>query len=574
MDNRIPNIIKDYQKTNTKNSEVNFLSFNDWLIQNNEFQDDWIIICQTIELEFEDYFTISCLIQADNDSLKKFLSDSHWFINTEFGIPNKYQEANEEIDYNKTIKAELNGVFYYPFTFRRHFNNYIPDKFQVIEHFLLYYNCFWVQEEMVYKAFYKDGELKTIIKCIIKEKEETYLIDTHVLKDYLSLRKTYLARFHDHRKRSKEDMTSFLKRDFQTYELINENSFFELDLRTDIQYDNIKSTSRLLGKDIIKPYENPESYSWSAQNEENEYLDFIIGRNENGKEIKQSCDPDSLSSYFVDKGTTHFLTPIYFKRELLQKYYAEPSKYNISEHSIEYLNFWRIEIDITKEKLVQVYLGDVGRNLTFSEQLHWRQFNVAPKGKISSHRFKRDFLVEFASPEIEEAPITYFKQEYNKLNSQFKSLHSNYLFKKLAKDDQHLFSTLHIPVTNEWKELDEQILGLAKICTDSFDQKILSKITGKKIGDEGKNAKPIKGSLSLLYEYLSSFIKEEELEVIIAPFNMLQAFRSSSVAHRKSKTLEKTLKKYKLENLSNEKKFETILMELINSFKALKERLE
>ena len=233
MDNRIPKIIKDYQKTNTKNSEVNYLSFNDWLIQNNEFQDDWIIICQTNEFEFEDYFTTSCLIQADNDYLKKFLSDSHWFINTEFGIPNKYQEANEEIDYNKTIKAVLNGVFYYPFTFRRHFNNYIPDKFQVIEHFLLYYNCFWVQEEMVYKAFYKDGELKTIIKCIIREKEETYLIDAHVLKDYLSVRKTYLARFHDHRKRSKEDITSFLKSDFQTYELKNENSHRDLALNLD-----------------------------------------------------------------------------------------------------------------------------------------------------------------------------------------------------------------------------------------------------------------------------------------------------------------------------------------------------
>ncbi|WP_203296534.1 hypothetical protein [Luteirhabdus pelagi] len=574
MDNRIPKIIKDYQKSNTKNSEINNLSFNDWLIQNNDFQDDWVIICQTKKLEFEDYFTISCLIQADDDSLKNFLSDSHWFINTEFGIPEKYLEANEEIDYNQIIKAELNGVLYYPFTFRRHFNNYIQDKFQVIEHFLLYYNCFWVQKEMVYKAFYRNGELKTIVKCLINENEETYLIDAHVLKDYLSVRKVYLARFHDHRKRSKVDITDFLNSNFQTYELKNDNSFFDLDIRTDIQYDKIKSMSRLLGKDIIKPYENPESYSWSLQNEENEYLDFIIGRNENGKEIKQSCDPDGLSSYFVDKGTTHFLTPIYFKRELLQKYYAEPRKYNISEHSIEYLNFWRIEIDITKEKLVQVYLGDIGRNLPFSEQLHWRQFNVTPKGKISNHRYKRDFLVEFASPEIEEAPITYFKQEYKELNAQFKLLHGSYLFKELAKDDYHLFSTLHIPVTNEWKELDEQILGLAKISTDSFNLKILSSIIGKKIGDKGKNGKSIKGSLALFYEYLSSLTNVEELEVIITPFNMLQAFRSSSVAHRKSKALEKTLKRYNLEGLSNEKKFETILMELINSFKVIKERLE
>jgi hypothetical protein len=571
MDNRIPKIIKDFEKVNQNKSQVDFLSFNNWLSANDNFQDDWIIVCQSKKVgEFEDYFTISCLISVNDNSIKSFLSDSHWFINTTFGIPEKYQKPYENEKYNDGLTAELNGVNYFPFAFRRHFNNYIDDRFQIIEHFLLYYNCFWVEEQGEYQAFNDNGELKTIIKYIKTEKDETYLIDTHTLRDYLAVKNVYLARFHDHRKRSEKDISKFLNGDFKTYELSNSTSFFELDLRTDIQYDKVKSTSRLFGKDIIKPYSRPETHEWKIEKDSNEFLQFIVSRDENGKEVKSNCNPDKLSSYFEDKGTPHFLTATYFKRELLQKYFSEPKKYTVSEHSIEYLNFWRIEIDTTREKLIQVYLGDIGRNLPYNEQLHWRQFNVVPKGKISSHRYKRDFLVEFATPESEEAPIFYFKEAFEDLQLCFQTINGQKLFKNLATNDMHLFSTLHIPVTNEWKELDEQILALAKISTDSFNYKILNNLTGKKIGDLGTNGKEIKGLLALFYEYLSSIVKEnEQLEALITPFNMLQSFRSASVAHRKSKQLEKTLKKYQLDTLSNEKKFTKIIIELTKSLRGI-----
>lgn len=576
MDNRIPSIIKDYIQSNISNNEVEFLSFNDWLSKNENQSDEWTIVARNLKKgKYEDYYTISCIIQADDNSINHFLSDSHWFIDSEFGIPQKYQSLHEGEVYDDGLKGELNGVTYFPFVFSRHFNGYIPDYFQLIDHFLLYYNCFWIEEKKEYQSINDKGEIKTVIKYVKTEIEESFLIDTHTLKDYLAVRNAYLARFHDHRRRSINDISTFIKSKAVTYQLSGIDNFFDLDLRVDIQYDDVKSTSRLLGKDIIKSYALPENHGWSANSNKENFLEFVIGRDKNGKEVMSNCNPKILSSYFTDTGNAHFLTPVYFKREVMQKYFAEPKKYAVSESLVEYLNIWSIQTDTTIENLVQVYLGDIGRSLPYNEQLHWRQFNVVPKGKISEHRFKRDFLVQFATPAMEEAPISHFKQAFEEIQEKFKNYSGQQLFKDLAKDDQHLYSTLHIPLTEEWKELDEQLLALAKVSTDSFNYELLTILTGKKIGDTDNNGNSIKGLLALFYNFLFQIIPNDEYrDSLIIPFNMVQALRSSSVAHRKSKDLEKTLVKYGLNKLSNEQKFKKLIIELTKSLKAITNELK
>jgi hypothetical protein len=52
-------------------------------------------------------------------------------------------------------------------------------------------------------------------------------------------------------------------------------------------------------------------------------------------------------------------------------------------------------------------LGDLG-HLAYTEQLHWRSFNVAT-GKMSHTAFERSFLGEFADP---EKPDLYFKMRF------------------------------------------------------------------------------------------------------------------------------------------------------------------
>jgi len=576
MDNRIPRLIRDFVKANPKKDEIDFLSFNDWLSQKDNYSDDWIVVAQRGNItKYYDLFTTSCLISADKAGISKFLSNSNWYIDTTFGIPNKYQKPYEDEVYDNGLEAYLDGVKYKPFTFLRHFNKIRPDKFELIQDFLLYYNAYWISEKSEFHAIDDNGKIIVLVKHEkdYKNEKEKIVVDAHSLKDYLAVNNSYLARFHDHRRRSVKDISTFIKGDFVTHILKNESSYFELDLRTDIQYDNIKSTSRLLGKDIVFPYEMPENHKLVFKKDKSEFLEFIVKRDNTGKEVLSTCNPDELSNYFRDNGTPHFLTPIYFKRELLQKYYTEPKKYTISDGQISYLNIWGIEYDITKEKLVQVYLGDIGQRLPFSEQLHWKQYNVVPKGKITTHRFKRDFMVQFASPEIEESPIRYLKQEFESIQTVFEKKYGEKLFKELNEDDLHLFNILHIPVTDEWKEFDEQILALAKTMTDSFNSELLKKITGKKIGEDNSKKVKIKGLLGLFFEYLLQLkLDDQIIDKIIEPLNIIQAIRSSSVAHRKSKTFDKTLIKYDLKELSNEDKIKQIVMNLIVSFRIIKEK--
>ncbi|MET8212817.1 hypothetical protein ABZT51_44120 [Streptomyces sp. NPDC005373] len=50
-----------------------------------------------------------------------------------------------------------------------------------------------------------------------------------------------------------------------------------------------------------------------------------------GQPIAATCNPGLLSTYFEDRGTPHYLTRVYFPREVLGRYHAEPSRYRF-EH--------------------------------------------------------------------------------------------------------------------------------------------------------------------------------------------------------------------------------------------------
>ncbi|MFF3755898.1 hypothetical protein [Streptomyces sp. NPDC002185] len=43
-----------------------------------------------------------------------------------------------------------------------------------------------------------------------------------------------------------------------------------------------------------------------------------------GQPITSTCDPKKLSNYFADRATPHHLTRVYFRREVLHRYTAQP----------------------------------------------------------------------------------------------------------------------------------------------------------------------------------------------------------------------------------------------------------
>jgi len=339
MCERIPENIRDFVLGNPENKHIEFLSFNDWLNKKDNLSQDWIVVAQRGKLtKYSDLFTISCLVEANQEKIKKAWNCGQWEIGQSFGVSQKYQTPWEGEEFcDRTIRM-IENIKYTPFTFLRQFDCNIPDKFDIIQHFILYFNAFWVEDKLEYQATDEEGNNFTLIKCSkdFDNDKELIKVDAHFLKDYLAVKKSALVRFHDHRRQSVEDISVFLEQNTETYfRLDDEMSFFQLDFK---EGDYYKSMSSLMGKDLVLPYEEPISHEFSI--EKLKYVDFIISRDKNGKETKLTCNPRELRK----EKNLLFYSPIYFKKQVLQKYYAEPNKYEICESNIFLPDYWRLNM--------------------------------------------------------------------------------------------------------------------------------------------------------------------------------------------------------------------------------------
>jgi len=323
-----------------------------------------------------------------------------------------------------------------------------------------------------------------------------------------------------------------------------------------VSYDR-ESFSRLVGKKLIGGYSREKSGIWPFDREK-DYLDFIIG-SKDGEPVYHTCNPDELSNYFgANPGAPHYLTPVFFRREVLQRYYAKPSIYTVRDGHLDCGHLWGIEIDNNHPKYVLVYLGDLGRDLTTEEQKHWVRYNVEPDGTISRVSFKRDFLAEFADPQRADL---LFKYLFTSQQKKWKEKHNWDLFLPLHEDDEHCLSTLRIPLTDDQAEFDQQILALAKVLIDSLNiDELRSHVTA-----QGKEE--MKG-IALLEQLLKEK-KMQGYEGFIVFLRRVQSLRSTGVAHRKGENFEKAAKEIGLETNSPQAIIEALLQQGISFMKLL-----
>src|SRR3989344_9095942 len=92
-----------------------------------------------------------------------------------------------------------------------------------------------------------------------------------------------------------------------------------------------------------------------------------------GKKIKYTCDESKLANHFgANSEAPHFLTRVFFKKEVLDKYYDKPSKYSVNDGYLFYIkengiNEWGMPIDNNAKDCVMAYLGDLGK-MPYEEQ--------------------------------------------------------------------------------------------------------------------------------------------------------------------------------------------------------------
>lgn len=286
--------------------------------------------------------------------------------------------------------------------------------------------------------------------------------------------------------------------------------------------------------------------------------------NEDWEEKFFTCEPDLLANYFwANPNSPNYLTPINFRREVLDVYYANPTKYSIWDSSISMEWFWHLRIDNNLDDKIWVFLWDLWRDIPYSEQKHWKKYEIKEKWKISTTYYERNFEWKFSDP---ETPELYLKRKYLDFNTKWKEKFWWSFFKDFSEWDNHLLKSLHsLNHENNQKEFDEQVLILTKILIDYLNEKEIYKNVKDELKEKGD-----KWILKLDKFLISNNAQNTRL---IKFFKDLQLLRSKWSWHNKEdKDYKKALLNFWDEKISLKEIFDEILIQSIEMLNTLEKR--
>jgi hypothetical protein len=318
--------------------------------------------------------------------------------------------------------------------------------------------------------------------------------------------------------------------------------------------------SRLLGRYVVRGLRNSRVPRFEEQGQDHDYPAFIYGTDsETGQPLSHTSDPEQLGTYFDKDGTRlHYLTPVYFKREVLQPYAAEPGKYALSATRLSCLNLWGIDISFNSAGLVEVYLGDLGAHLPAADWGHWNSYNVPPQGSMDEGRFRRDFLNQ---PANSKDPVGDLRRARTRAAEVSERLVGSPVWRPLPADALAEFESLLGPLSDDPAALGPVLLILTKALVDGIDPAPLKTFLG--------SYEPGEQSLSLLDRFSGELGGPPELTSV---FRQLQGFRSrGGIAHLAGSGRARASSDLGITDLSNWEAFESVVTRLTTSITALTE---
>lgn len=452
---------------------------------------------------------------------KKAISSSRkkidWDIRIDQGFPYLDRLHNGRVKYFPSGTNPIIPLVYY---------REIPGKKpfpQIYEDFILINNLFYDPKNDKYLKIDEDLHEEEVV--IIDEGK--VFIKSEYLYRYSAARQMYLGFFFSARSANFHGFSGYT----DYFDIYEDN--FVAGFSGSIGSDANKYVS-FSGKHIIKPEKIEQcGYYPFTKSDYDQFEEFIIDHDKLGHDIISTCDPQKLNNYFTHVEGQHFdLSPVFFSREVLQKYYRDIRLYEICDGMINKKGSWYLRYNNCENRqVISVYLGDLGKSLPYKEQKYWKSFNIYSDTKIDETGFRRDFLGEWIDS---EDPVERFKNSYNDLQKEWNNKAGWPLFLPLEPDDLHYYNALHIPVVNNQSEFDEQILAITKITNDSINKKSLRPYLEHEIKQLNEEEQKNIGSIKLL----SMFWEKNNLsqyEQNMTLMQNIQSVRSQGTAHRKSK---------------------------------------
>lgn len=464
--------------------------------------------------------------------LSEVRSTVDWDTHIGYGIPSlvSYDQDGESLYEYYSFNNEGEII---PLIHIRTFSGARPKYVEVLEEFRLFHNLYHNTADNIYVKFLEDGSERLVAK-VSNDKVQIQLKE---LKQFLAARRMVLAIYFDVNRWHIFDVDAIQPSDRQiNHKETNLLYKFLIKKIDEGMSQNYTSFSRFRGKKLIHGSVIEDSKAM--------YEKFIIAVDQNGNEIEFSSNPDELNNQFGESPThPRYLTKVFFRKEILQRYHNEPEKYSVEDGALYCQDFWYLYIDNHHPNYVIVFLGDLGNQLPYTEQKIWRAYNVPPDGGLSEVSYRRAILGEFVDA---TDPLLRFKADYKIFQEKWYKKFGWYLFKPVNENDEYHFNSLRIPLSNNFSEFDSAILSLTKILIDSLNESKIAKEIRQPIPDDTKGIG--KFELYLIQEGVDG------ADNIIEFMKQLQRIRSSSSAHRKSSNFAKDMSKIGLDlnNLENE----------------------
>ena len=325
----------------------------------------------------------------------------------------------------------------------------------------------YVEERSAYCRINELGDVEEVIKVIevcserVEESGCIVTISSQEFFEYVRLADMGVVHYFD--------FTRFQPGSFQGWS--NAQRFERTD--PNLYYDGgVQSGvgSYINGRQIVVPpvgmHEIVRRYRERRNPTNRRFADFKAQDLKTGKRIEVSCDPACTSNYF-EPGSNKALemSPVFFRAEVLHKYRADPSKYEMLHRGIVCRGAWHLETyDANDVGQVHTYLRYL-RNLPYEEQLYWKSFNEWPKGRLSKRAFETDFQGRFSK---EYDPVEALKHKVEFLDAESPEW--------WEPRGRGLARVVHEPLTSSDAVWADSILALDQLVVEGFKVKALRQL--------------------------------------------------------------------------------------------------
>jgi hypothetical protein len=199
---------------------------------------------------------------------------------------------------------------------------------------------------------------------------------------------------------------------------------------------------------------------WSGGRTNKQHVSFLAQDLRHGDEVVEiSTDPSATTNYF-EAGNNDLpfeLSPAFFRPEVLSKYKTDREKYTVEDREVTCRTAWSLRAyDVNDAGQVFAYVCYL-RNLPYSELLHWKSYNEAPKAGISERAFINDFKGEFVTFQHPRAELL--------------SILTNWQRRKVAwwtLSDEDLVGRANPPISSSKDEWGEAVMDLSKLVVEGF----------------------------------------------------------------------------------------------------------